>query len=405
MVELTDLDPVFIADVRSSFSALDDDGLLALLSCLAASLEVGLTTLGARHVRRMAIVGPTGVGDLALAQRVLERLWDVSEGFQPPGDGAAFVVGISIENFKEKFMAARSEAPTYVNTLLDLAEKCYLPPHVEPLPRRGNEDGPLGPQSLQSLDMIAAALSGKGSGGGPSDYETRKQRVQDLPEKQCTDMLDNLYHAARPHPLQRPLLPEYECSPRHVSIASGMFGTNTGAGPRIKPVFQRRAVFQFEKVAGAQGRLVPGELQGSAPLAQCHAFLQFTDAVEANALLTPLHPSQLRPGVDDPENPPMSSGGLVYQSLMRALVRHYSEPSLTPKVAAQRSIALYEHLVLRVTSTTELGLGGFDDHVWPKLADFVSTLQFAHLPPLLSSEGGDGGGRAMTSEAEEAVVG
>ena len=105
MVELTDLDPVFIADVRTSFSALDDDGLLALLSCLAASLEVGLTTLGARHVRRMAIVGPTGVGDLALAQRVLERLWDVSEGFQPPGDGAAFVSGISIENFKGKFNA------------------------------------------------------------------------------------------------------------------------------------------------------------------------------------------------------------------------------------------------------------------------------------------------------------
>ena len=151
MVELTDLDPVFIADVRSSFSALDDDGLLALLSCLAASLEVGLTTLGARHVRRMAIVGPTGVGDLALAQHVLEKLWDVSEGFQPTADGAAFVRGISIENFKEKFMAARSEAPTYVNTLLDLAETCYLPPHVEPLPRRGNEDGPLGPQSLQSV--------------------------------------------------------------------------------------------------------------------------------------------------------------------------------------------------------------------------------------------------------------
>ena len=63
---------------------LDDDGLLALLSCLAASLEVGLTTLAARHVRRMKIVGPTGVGDLELAQRVLEKLWDVSRMVMMP---------------------------------------------------------------------------------------------------------------------------------------------------------------------------------------------------------------------------------------------------------------------------------------------------------------------------------
>ena len=35
------------------------------------------------------------------------------EGFQPAAaDGAAFVRGITIENFKEKFMAARNEAPT-----------------------------------------------------------------------------------------------------------------------------------------------------------------------------------------------------------------------------------------------------------------------------------------------------
>ena len=128
-------------------------------------------------------------------------------------------------------------------------------------------------------------LSGKSSGAGSSDYETRKQRVQDLPELQCSEMLDNLYHPGRPCPLQRPLLPEHECSPRHVSIASGFLGTNSGTGSRVNPVFQRRAVFQYEKVAGAQGRLVSGDLQGSAPLAQCYSLIQFTDAVEANALL------------------------------------------------------------------------------------------------------------------------
>ena len=59
--------------------------------------------------------------------------------------------------------------------------------------------------------------------------------------------------------------------------------------------------------------------------------------------------------------------------------RMFSDPALSGRVAAQRVIVMYEQFQLRFTATTDQSLCSLDNYVWPKLVDFATTLQFAHL--------------------------
>ena len=92
-----------------------------------------------------------------------------------------------------------------------------------------------------------------------------------------------------------------------------------------------------------------------------------------------MHESQIRAGVDTDAT--MMSGGKTYPAFYKTMVRQFSEPTLTSRVAASRALALYDEFRYRVGLCVEQHLGDFDDCLWPRLADYARSLQLAHLPP------------------------
>ena len=85
MSALADVDPELLKVVRKWFKRLSDDGLLAFLECLCASMEVAWQDLGTRHIARIGILNAAGLGDKEAATRHLEKMFKLSEGFFPDG--------------------------------------------------------------------------------------------------------------------------------------------------------------------------------------------------------------------------------------------------------------------------------------------------------------------------------
>ena len=383
MSALADVDPELLKVVRSRFKRLSEEGLLAFLECLCASMEVGWQDLATRHVARIGILNAAGLGDKEAATRHLEKMFKLSEGFFPDGVdqtvAANFKAGLKIANFKEAFMADISEAPTHSHALVDLAEDCgrlSRPPTPTPGGISLDQLAALRTPTLDA-DALAAAFSTKANPS--SDYEVKKLRVPDLSEKASRAFIDNLYSPLRDPFHTRPVLDEYEPSVRHISLAAGILGINSKGDEPLKPAVPVRTLLQFEKIAGPGGRLVSGELAASSPIAQCYSLLQLTDSTEAVAVMTTMHESQIRAGVDTDAT--MMSGGKTYPAFYKTMVRQFSEPALTSRVAASRALALYDEFRYRVGLCVEQHLGDFDDCLWPRLADFARSLQLAHLPP------------------------
>jgi hypothetical protein len=383
MSALADVDPELLKVVRKWFKRLSDDGLLAFLECLCASMEVAWQDLGTRHIARIGILNAAGLGDKEAATRHLEKMFKLSEGFFPDGVDvtvpANFKAGLKIANFKETFMADISEAPTHSHALVDLAEACGLlsrPPTPTPGGLSLDQIAALRTPTLDA-DALAAALSTKANPS--SDYEVKKLRVPDLSEKASQAFIDNLYSPLRDPPHTRPVLDEYEPSVRHISLAAGILGINSKGGEPLKPAVPVRTLLQFEKIAGPGGRLVSGELAASSPIAQCYSLLQLTDSTEAVAVMTTMHATQMRAGVDTDAT--LMSGGKTYPAFYKTIVRQFSDATLTPRVAASRVLAMYDEFRYRVGLCVEQHLGDFDDCLWPRLADFARSLQLAHLPP------------------------
>lgn len=346
-------------------------------------MEVAWQDLATRHVARIGILNAAGLGDKEAATRHLEKMFKLSEGFFPDGVdqtvAANFKAGLKIANFKEAFMADISEAPTHAHSLVDLAEDCgrlSRPPTPTPGGISLDQLAALRTPTLDA-DALAAAFSTKANPS--SDYEVKKLRVPDLTEKASQAFINNLYSPLRDPPHTRPVLDEYEPSVRHVSLAAGILGINHKGGELTKPAVPVRTLLQFEKIAGSGGRLVTGELAASSPIAQCYALLQLFDSVEAVAVMTTMHESQIRAGVDNDTT--LMSGGKTYPAFYKTMIRQFSEPALTSRVAASRALALYEEFRYRVGLCVEQHLGDFDDCLWPRLADYARSLQLAHLPP------------------------
>ena len=78
MASLDDIDVSLLRLVRKCMTRTSDDGLLAFLACLSASMEIEWPDLAPRHLCRLQLV-KNGVGDVDAARTFLESMFKFSE--------------------------------------------------------------------------------------------------------------------------------------------------------------------------------------------------------------------------------------------------------------------------------------------------------------------------------------